>query len=67
MNALGIGQRFIDNTNDLHGNPDKLLLDRERLREWALIRAVMAAWWMIEDHATGWQGPATVAERLATA
>jgi streptomycin 6-kinase len=44
---------------------EELGLDRSRLLGWALAQAVLAAWWMIEDHGHGWEPAITCAELLA--
>lgn len=43
----------------------ELGFDRERVAGWALARALLSAWWSIEDHGDGWQPAVTIAEHLA--
>jgi streptomycin 6-kinase len=44
---------------------DELAMDRERLRRWAFVSAVLSAWWSIEDTGEGWQGAIECAGILA--
>lgn len=44
---------------------EELALDRERVRAWGMAQAVLSAWWMIEDHGSGWEPPIEVARLLA--
>ena len=44
---------------------EALGLDRARLRGWGLIKAMLSAWWSVEDHGRGWEGAVTVAASLA--
>jgi len=44
---------------------DELAMDRERLRRWALVSAVLSAWWSIEDSGDGWQGAMECAGMLS--
>jgi len=44
----------------------ELGFDRERLRCWGLARAVLSAWWSIEDHGSGWESAIAHAEVLAS-
>lgn len=43
---------------------EELGVDRERLRCWGLARAVLSAWWSIEDHGEGWESAIAHAEVL---
>ncbi len=45
---------------------EALGFDRERLRAWGLARAVVSAWWSIEDHGSGWESAIAYAEALAS-
>jgi streptomycin 6-kinase len=44
---------------------DVLGVPRERVRRWGLVRAVLSAWWSVEDHGTGGNDAVAVAERLS--
>jgi streptomycin 6-kinase len=44
---------------------EELGLERERLLGWSVARAVLSAWWSIEDHGYGWEYAITCAELLA--
>lgn len=39
----------------LAGFSDALGLDRARLRAWTIVRAVLMAYWTLEDHGHGWE------------
>lgn len=45
---------------------EELGIERERVRGWGVVLAVLSAWWMIEDHGRGWEGSIACAERLAS-
>jgi streptomycin 6-kinase len=57
-NYRQITQRRID---ILH---ERLGVERERIREWALAHAILSAWWSIEDHGE-WRFAASFAEMIA--
>jgi streptomycin 6-kinase len=40
-------------------------LDRTRVRDWGVVRAVLSAFWSLEDHGYGWEDAITVAELLS--
>lgn len=44
---------------------DALGLDRERLRAWSVVRAVLSAFWSLEDHGYGWETALCCAELLS--
>ena len=44
---------------------DELELDPARVRDWGVVRAVLSAFWSLEDHGYGWEYAITVAELLA--
>jgi len=43
---------------------DELSLDREHLRAWCFVRAVLSAFWSLEDEGRGWEQAIAVAEAL---
>jgi len=43
---------------------EELVLDRERIRRWALAQSVLSAWWSYEDHRAGWEPALKAAELL---
>jgi streptomycin 6-kinase len=43
----------------------ELGFDRERLRAWSIVRAVLAAYWSLEDHGQWWEDAIAVAEMLS--
>jgi streptomycin 6-kinase len=43
----------------------ELGFDRERLRAWGVVRAVLAAYWSLEDHGQGWESAIVVADTLS--
>ncbi len=45
--------------------PERLSFDRRRLLGWGVAQAVLSAWWMIEDHGSGWEPSIAVAEILS--
>lgn len=44
---------------------ERLGIDRGRLLGWGMAQAVLSAWWMIEDHGSGWEASIAVAEILS--
>lgn len=44
---------------------ERLDLDRQRVRGWAIAQAVLSAWWDIDDNTGGWEIPIACAEALA--
>ncbi len=44
---------------------ERLSFDRARLFAWGMAQAVLSAWWMIEDHGSGWEASIAVAEILS--
>lgn len=44
---------------------EQLGLERQRVHGWGLVRAVLSAWWSIEDTGEGWEPALAVAEALA--
>ena len=43
----------------------ELRLDRARIHDWGLMQAVLAVWWALEDHGTGWEPWIACANLLA--
>jgi streptomycin 6-kinase len=43
----------------------ELGLDRQRIRDWAIVRAVVSAFWTLEDHGARWEGGLACAEALS--
>ncbi|HLH71723.1 MAG TPA: aminoglycoside phosphotransferase family protein [Chloroflexota bacterium] len=43
---------------------EELGVDRDRLRAWGVIRAVMSAFWSLEDHGRGWERTLVCAKLL---
>lgn len=43
---------------------EEIATDRERLRAAGVVRAVLASFWMLEDHGAGWERDLVVAEAL---
>jgi len=44
---------------------ERLRLDRQRLRDWAIAQAVLSACWSVEDHGRGWEPAIACADLLA--
>lgn len=44
-----------------------LAADTERLRAWGIVRAVLSAFWSLEDHGYGWEGALLCAQLLSDA
>ncbi len=45
---------------------DELGYDRQTLRAWGVVRAVMSAWWTVEDNSSDWQSTMICAEGLGS-
>jgi len=44
---------------------DELEIDRDRIRAWGVVRAILSAFWSLEDHGRGWERALSLARVLA--